>query len=506
MGNFMLGIFILLLYQEMSNMRGKRAVYLFGLAMIFAVYMFFMHTYVQQPVRSISGVLILGRLTCDWKRSVNWTALVLALLVGYSAWIISVFVTAFLGAVFDIFQNEAYWVLLLLVQTGVYLTCYKIIRLKNGTSLIDEFEIKGIIFAASGIVLTFFGGYHMTRNQLHEYNLPLFRAAFTSLIIVVLTAVFLIVIFSKRYRERVKAEKLRHTLENEKQTLEKENRTLGEEKQALEEHNSELARHRLALQRDNSELSTKHHKVRELAKSTSELHIVLIDEVQTATSQDSIEKLPAVRRYLEIAKQVGAELSEELTLDDFVNEFRGFVLPHDWLSLKHLVVKAIIACEQKEFSAFAKNTATTWEQIKFPKIKLNRLVSNLVRNAMCELSQTDTDDKAMEIHFFDDDNNSFTVEVYDTAREFHVQVLKNLGQRGNSTNGSGNGYAEIFELLSETGASLSITEQREDAYATKKSIRISFDDKERFLIRTGYRYATLKETLADSLFEIEPLP
>ena len=468
-GNFMLGFFILLSYRKIIRIEPKRSWHLFYLTLSFAIYMFFTYTYVQEPFRTVSGTLILGCLTWWYQRLINWAALTLALLMGYFAWIISVLATAILVAPFRQFPSQVYWALLLLMQAGIYLACYQVFRLKSSFPPIDEFEIKVIVFAVATMVLTFFGGYHVTLQQLHEYNLPLFRAAFAALISVTLAAIFLIVLFSKRYHERMEAEK-----------------------------------YRLALEKDNGELSTKHHRVRELIQNIGELHAALIDEVKIVTNQNNIEKLPLVRRCLDIARQTGAELSEEFALDDFIKEFRGFVLPENWLSLKQLVVKAIRACEQKEFSAFAKNTATTWEQIEIPKIMLNRLVGNLLRNAINELDKTNTDNKAMEIYFFNDDNHAFTIEVHDTAHEFPVQVLANLGKRGNSTNGTGNGYAEIFEFLAETGASLTIIEQMKSGNPAK-IIRVAFDYQERIVIRSSYRYAILKEALTDSRLEVELL-
>jgi len=464
----MLGIFILFSYQKIINKKSKGIVYLFGLAVIFAVYMFFVYSHIREPIRAISGILILGCWIWAWKRTINWAALVLALLMGYFAWLVSVGVSAgLLDVLLEMHPNALYWCFALFAQGTVYFGLYKAIPLKNGLPFIRKIEIKGIIFAAAGIVFSFWGGYHMTRNHLHEYNLPLFRAAFTALVIVVSAAVFFIVIFSKRYCERV-----------------------------------EVERHCLALEKDNSELSDKHHKIREIAKNTSRLHLVLVNEVKTVTGRDSIEKLPVVQRFLDIAKQVGIELSEELALDDFMKEIRGFMLPEEWLPLKQVVVKTIKTCEQKEFSVFTKNTATTWEQIKIPKIKLVRLVDNLLSNAMKELDKTDTENKALEIYFFDNDDGIFTIEISDTAHEFPDQVLANLGKRSNSTNGTGNGYAEVFEFLAETGASLIIIEQMKTGNP-KKTIRVAFDYMERVVIRTDYRYATLKEALIDTRLEIE---
>jgi len=76
--------------------------------------------------------------------------------------------------------------------------------------------------------------------------------------------------------------------------------------------------------------------------------------------------------------------------------------------------------------------------------------------------------------------------------------------RNNSTNGTGHGYAEVFDFLAETGASLLIIEQIQSGNP-KKIIRVAFDFQERIVIRTSYRYAILKEALRDTRIEVELL-
>ena len=468
-GNFALGIFILLFYEKTINTKPKNRSYLFGPAVMFATYMFFVHTYIQEPGRIMGGILILGISLWLWKRNINWAALVLAFSFGYCTWIVALYISAFLlNGLLDMEETVFYWGLALCMQASFYSLLYTAIRLKNGIPSIDELEIKGIIFSATGIVLAFWGAYHMTLQRLYESNRPLFRAAFAALIIVALAATFLIVLFSKRYRERIKAEK-----------------------------------HCLALTKDNLELSSKHHGFRALVQSSSALCIKLIDRVKTMPGQHRITDMAEVLRYLELAKQCNIDINEKFALEDIIKEVQGFVVPEDWLLLKVAVVEAIKECERKEFAVFAHSTATTWEQIRVSKAKLVRLVQNLLSNALKELERTEIDEKALEIYFFDDDDGTFTIEVIDTAHEFHSQVLANLGRRGNSTNGTGNGYAEVFEFLVETGASLLIIEQMK-AGNPKKTIRVAFDYQERILIRTSYRYVTLKEALIGTRLEVEP--
>jgi len=381
----MLGMFTLLLYRKILRRKPEENICLFGLALMFAAYMFFMQTNIREPIRTFSGVWILGCLIWAWKRSIHWAALVFAFLVGYSAWIASMSISAILlKSILNMETTALYWGMAICMQAAIYLICHQVICLKNYIPPVDEFEIQGIIFAATGIVLAFWGVYHMALQRLYESNLPLFRAAFAALIVVALAATFLIILFSNRYRERIMAEK-----------------------------------HRLALTKDHLELSSKHHGFRALVQSSSTLCIKLIDRMKTMPGQHRITDVAEVHRYLELAKQCNMEVSEEFALQDLIKEIQGFVVPENWLLLKAAVVEVIKECERKEFSVFAHSTITTWEQIRVSKVKLVQLVQNLLSNALKELERTETDEKALEIYFFDDDDGIFTIEVIDTAHEFH---------------------------------------------------------------------------------------
>ncbi|MCL1882535.1 MAG: hypothetical protein FWF81_02110 [Defluviitaleaceae bacterium] len=476
--NFMLGLLILLSYQKIIHGKKTKTLPLLGGAFIFAVYMFFAYAYIVEPIRAIIGVLILGTLLYLWQHPTNWAALVLAFLFGYFAWFVSLVISAGIVAttevlhseLFAAFQDrEIYYFLLLFSQATTYFALYKAVRLKNGIPSIAAFEIKGIIFAATGIVLSVYGMYHMTINRMYEHIRPLFFAFLIVLIIAILTGGYFMILFSKRHKEKLAADDKHQRALKKLRTLER-------------------------LQ----------HRYRDLVPAVSASHNVLLDKVKSIAGAE-VEQTQEVTEYLKIVEALNVEFGEEIALDDLVREFKGIVLPVNWLPLKLQIVKMIEECEQTEnLFMLARNTATTWEQINVPKVKFTRLVGNLLRNAVRELEQSKTDEKEVLVRFFDDENNFFAVEVFDTAHAFPISILTRLGERGNSTNGTGNGYVEIFEFLAESGASLIITEQAENGKDTK-TIRIVFDGKERLAICTAYRYAELKTTLAGTQFEVERL-
>jgi len=476
---FMLGIFILLSYHMILNIKLTKIFYQLGMALIFTAHMLFSHTYIMEPVRTIIGVLILGGLIWFWQRSINWAALTLAFLAGYLAWIISLAISApFIYLLFGKEPNPIDPYVALFAQALIYFVLHKAIKLKNVVPSINTSEVKGIIFAATGIILAFFGGYHVTANRVHEVNLPLFITALASLLIVALVSVFFIILFTKRFREQQ-----REKLDIEKQRLELE----------AQLHDSKQ-RHNM-LKRQLADMVMKEHKYKDVIASTAPALSILAHETKKEGMDIIIQELNTINQAIQ-------ELNQEFEVEKLLETYRAISLPDEWLVMKTHIARVLEQCEQKGILVSFRNNATKWEQVTTTKVKFVRFMGNLLSNAIKELDKTDTEEKELLIHFLDDENGRFVVEVSDTAHEFPVNILAGLGQRGNSTNGTGDGYADIFEFLNETDASFVIMEQKESGIATK-TIQVVFDEKNRRVIRSKYRLDELKEALNGTGFEVE---
>ena len=112
----------------------------------------------------------------------------------------------------------------------------------------------------------------------------------------------------------------------------------------------------------------------------------------------------------------------------------------------------------------------------------NRLVVNNVSNAFKELIKTEVVNKEIQIWFQINENSLYQISIMDNAHPFDLDVLANLGARWNSTNGTGYGWADNFELLAQCRASLEIIEYQSDGDEFTKKITILFDDKSEFNI------------------------
>ena len=448
--NFMLGSFISFSYQAILSVKRPKPLPLLIASAVFTVYMFVAHTSIIEPFRTLIGIFVLGASLWVWKRVVNWAALVLAFLWGYFVRIIAMLLSAVFVIVVGVAEESVViWLWGLVAQAGVYFALFHIPQFKRGFPAIVDIEVKGIIFSAAGIVLVFFGGFHLTTHQMYELNLPLFHASMAALGFAFLILALLIVYLSRRHRERMATEQRQRELE---------------------------AGHR--------DLARRHHKYREV--------------VSAIGSSFALEG----EANKQLVRQMAAELSTEFATDDLEDTLHSFRLPTAWRLLQVRIAQGITQCRKIGITVFVKScTASTWETVPLSQMKFIRLFGNLLSNAIKQLEQTDIEGKILHIRFFDADG-CFGFALEDNAHAFPIEVLAKLGQRGNSTNGTGDGYAEVFELLAESSASLLITEWHSGGIDLKE-VRVVFDGQARVVIRAGARLAALKTALTDTAFTVE---
>ncbi|MCL2828339.1 MAG: hypothetical protein FWD99_06325 [Oscillospiraceae bacterium] len=469
--NFVLSMFILLFYYKIINDKAAKLIYLFGASLGFVVYMFLTHASIIEPLRTIVGVFMLGVLMWTWKRSIIWAALTLAFLLGYITRLVALIPSAAIVALLQLEVSVVYWLIHLFVEVAIYVIVYRVIKLKNGVPSIADNEIKGIIFAITGILLTFYGGLHIVVNRMYEVNEPLFYTAMIALILVVLALIFLAVHLSKRHRERLQHFELQVKLDE--------------------------------VEKELDALASRHHKYKAVVPAVSTSYYKLIEEVKDILGKDKEYQLKSIQRFLDSTKKLAVEVGEEFAVDNLEYTLDELELPEEWYPLEARIRQVMYQCKEKDIGIFIRNLAdeAAWAQISGLQVEFIRLVGNLLSNAAKELEKTEGDGKQIIISFLDQ-GGVFVFEVRDTAHGFPVEILTRLGERKNSTNKTGDGYAEIFEFLAESRATLEIMENQTHS-TNYKIIRVVFDEEARLVIRTGYRYALLKDALAGTPMEVE---
>ena len=117
-----------------------------------------------------------------------------------------------------------------------------------------------------------------------------------------------------------------------------------------------------------------------------------------------------------------------------------------------------------------------------PPGKLGTLLADLIENAMIAVSHSTYKKILVTMGIADD---CLEISVQDSGIPFEAETLANLGLRKTTTyadtSGSGIGYLTIFEILNESGASLTITEYATENYAFTKSIKVRFDGKSEYV-------------------------
>jgi len=303
---------------------------------------------------------------------------------------------------------------------------------------------------------------------MHEVNLPLFAAGIAALFFVALGFGFFIVYLARRHREKLDFEKRQRMLEEEKQSLE-------------------------GLQ----------HKYRTFVPAMGAFSSELLEQLAQGRAGDDATSTDQIKLRISTLNQMAMEISEEFAIDRLDILANSFQLPEAWKPLQIVVHKTLAECYHKDIDAFIQNRTDQWETLSVPKTKFIRLVGNVLSNALKELDKTESNNKQILIKFSDDDG-AFVFEVLDTAHAFPIDILARLGQRGNSTNGTGNGYAEIFTFLAESRASLVISEWVKSA-CDVKTVSVVFNGKGRIVVKSAYRYDELKRALTGSEIEVERL-
>jgi len=479
LANFLMGVFILAFYSKIIELKIESIGAKFSIAcsaLGFATYMAIAYFILEEPFRAVSGTLILSFAIWLMFRNVIMAALLLAVFTGYIAGWLSVLLgnavnVIVLQAILNLELGNIFLFLLLLLEVIAYVCTYKIFVLREGIKSINAHEVKAIVFALTGIILAFFGVVHLSSTDLHDTNTPLFTAFIIILSIVVLAAIYYVIIFTKRYRERL----------------------------ALQEKQKELTMENARLDKNFKSVFDKNHKYGELMMVMAVVNTDLLEELDDIVKSGNSARIDKFKSAIIQAMKLHADVDEEITFNNIIDSYQGIGIPDTWRALKTRVVLALEECNDKDYYGYAHSDAT-WEHVPVKQGKLVQYVSNLLRNAITALDNTDTLEKQLNIYFTDEDK-IFSFTIADTAHDFPIEILTNLGQRGNTTSGNGNGFMEIFEFIADTSASLIITEYIDEG--TKiKSIKTVFDGNERIVIRSSFRYEELKQAISDARIEV----
>lgn len=113
-----------------------------------------------------------------------------------------------------------------------------------------------------------------------------------------------------------------------------------------------------------------------------------------------------------------------------------------------------------------------------PQLKLEELLGDLLTNAFrAILRKKIRFDEAVEINMGITDDGYYEIDVYDTGEPFPAFILENFGERGLTTGGTGEGIANMLEILQANGITMKISEFDGTVGEFSKCITLRFSGK-----------------------------
>lgn len=236
----------------------------------------------------------------------------------------------------------------------------------------------------------------------------------------------------------------------------------------LLQHNRLTAKQQ-AIEEDNRQMSQRLHRSKDVLGVVS----------QVVASEDHID--PKLRK----------ELAD--FCDDEMNEMQDRALGANLIGdtgielVNVMLQKQMIRCADLNISFDVMIPAPIDGYIREIGISVTefmRMLNDLLKNAVKAILSSDNTHRELLLIMGEAGNDCFEIRLYDSGVPFPPKILEHLGERGNTTDGTGNGIADTVETLRHYRASFVIEpiEPGTDIYT--KCIHIAFDE-QGCLPRTG---------------------
>ena len=104
-----------------------------------------------------------------------------------------------------------------------------------------------------------------------------------------------------------------------------------------------------------------------------------------------------------------------------------------------------------------------------------RMLNDLLKNAVKAILASENTHRELLLIMGEAGNDCFELRLYDSGVPFPPKILEHLGERGNTTDGTGNGIADTVDTLRHYRASFVIEPIEPDTDIYTKCIHIAFD-------------------------------
>ena len=104
-----------------------------------------------------------------------------------------------------------------------------------------------------------------------------------------------------------------------------------------------------------------------------------------------------------------------------------------------------------------------------------RMLNDLLKNAVKAILSSENEHRELLLIMGDAGADCFEIRLYDSGVPFPPVILEHMGERGNTTDGTGNGLADTIETLAHYYASFAIEPIEPGADIYTKCVHIAFD-------------------------------
>ena len=453
------GFIIFLLYHKIIMFEKKKISVLEIVGMsLYALYMMLAHSVIIEPFRAAIGFIILLAFLFVKEKKV----LVVGLLVPFLLFpIIRVIVGPIVTAVMYLLISQyaefetVQFFILLPIEIITFILLYMKIKTEKLTKAITEKEIRTIIWLSTIIIWVIYGLVHTLGMLVNETAQIITMTLLTILIPSGFIAIFFVLYSVKKYHQRKELEEKMANIELVSSKL--ANKVLMVEQ---EKHELQLVKEKINEERLNLRAVT--HKYNEHITTLATMSSRIVSGLNDKEAVDE-----NILSSITNLKNIASELSEELIIEDFNATISLLDLPKEWEYLETMLANFMISASKDDIAINVISEVQDWMEVDINQTQISGLIKNLLSNAVRETIKSDSEIKLIEVRFLQDEYGLFSIEIVDHAHEFPVEILQKLGERGNSTNETGDGFAEVFEILDKIQGSLLFQELKVKITKTK---------------------------------------
>ena len=453
-----------LFYQKISATKLKFGT--FCVSILFASYMTWSHGLINELWRLMLGLVVVLLVVKILEGRILWGSLIVAFLCAYLLQLVANIATSFVLATLTLNpEMNLVYLLFLSAEITVYCFAYKRSWLIEGLPTLEERGVKSLLLIVSLLILILYGGLHGFVTFVDEIYTRSHNVIFWFLTFVLVITIVLVTIL------------VRYVIKKQKKLHE------------FEVKNSELVV-------DLKGVTRLQHKYRHIVPALEKTSQKLVKKLENhETSDDETQAL------VKVVNRLSSEISTEFFEEELEIEIQGLRLPVDLADFGAMIEGLLQKARENKIRLFIDCTSVNWSKVPEPRTEFMRLVGNLIDNAIKETTKLGLEVGEVIVNFSEDENGDFIFVIRDHAKQFPLSILSRLGERGRSTNGTGDGYSEIFNSLRKTEASLWIKEWKSMDKDVKKVI-VVFNGLGSMYIESAYRQKALEMVLVDSVIEV----